>query len=312
MINIHEFSGFPCDGKVRLIKKLNESSGFYVCDGDPIYATTDLNVHTKSKERDTSFLKLILGAKLKPIQLGEVEGPCEAQDFDLVRLINWQEADNETRIVETFLDLCEIHAIQQTDVSFEDFFYSLAELFQPYKEESTLNAYGLYCELAFMDLVAKRTDVPDITKFWQLDGNTSKYDFVFPKGNLEIKSCTKECKVLVKHDQLFNGDDNYLVAITVERNSSGESLISLMNRLIERTNCFTTLRARVELERRVLQINNKDLNRHYHVNQIRCFPVGEINMFKILPDRVSSVTYKLDLADIDYEEPNALISKLVQ
>lgn len=33
------FDGYPCDGRVYLVSTLSAQGGFYVCNGEPIYAT---------------------------------------------------------------------------------------------------------------------------------------------------------------------------------------------------------------------------------------------------------------------------------
>ena len=147
--------------------------------------------------------------------------------------------------------------------------------------------------------------------YWQTDGNTSKYDFAFLKGNAEVKSCTKNHEVMIKHEQVFNDDNNYIVVVALERNPSGETLVSLINKLLDRVNCFTTLHSRLELNKRMLQIHEKDLNKRYRVCSVRCYSSDAINMFRMIPDRVSELTYRLDLTDMQYIEPIQLINRIV-
>lgn len=309
MISIEDFAGYPEDGKVRLVEKISDTAGFYVCDNDPIYATEVKGSGVGRKEAETACLKLLLGAKLRPIndEGEELEDDGERY-FDIIRLINW----TNNRECTAFLELCEMHANEETSLSFEDFFYSLNELFQPNKEQSKLNAYGLYCELALIDQMSEKMQRNiDFTDYWQLDGSSSKYDFTFPEGNIEVKSASRDVEVMIKQDQLFNKDDNYLVTVCVERNPSGETLIDLIERLLHRNSCFTTLRSKLELNRRVLQVNEKDLRKRMKVCFIRSFEAKFINPFNDLPDRVTQLSYRLNLVDVEYESEIELVDKLL-
>lgn len=311
MIGIDDFAGYPDDGKVRLVEKVSDVAGFYVCDSDPIYATPSARNNIGCKETETSFLKLWIGAKLQPIS---PDGAClvdEVRDFDIIRLVNWRSIEERNRFFESFIELCKMHASQEPDLTFEDFFYSLTELFQPNKEQSKLNAYGLFSELAFIDEISSTMPNLDITENWQFDGPNSKYDFVFPLGNVEVKSSTREYEVIIKHDQLFNEDDNSLVAVSIEKNSSGENLIDLVERLAKKNNCFQSLRSRIELHRRMLQIDIRDLKKRFQVASIRCFLGRDINFFEDFSDRVTDLNYRLDLTDMEYLPSSILIAKLI-
>lgn len=309
MISIDGFTGYPDDGRVRLVKKLSDVAGFYVCDNDPIYAIEVQDIGGPRKEAETACLKLLLEAKLRPVDdIGRVTSEDDERRFDIIRLINWR----DPRECTAFIELCEMHAHKESSLSLEDFFYSLNELFQPNKEQSKLNAYGLYCELALIDQLSEKSqDNIDFTDYWQLDGSSSKYDFVFPDGNIEVKSADKDLEVLIKHDQIFNLDKNYLAAVCIERNPSGETLTELIDRLLHRDSCFTTLRSRLELNRRVFQVNEKDLNKRMRVRFIRGFKAKSINPFNVLSDRVSQLSYRLNLADMGYESEIDLVNRIL-
>lgn len=309
MIRANDFEGYPRDGRVRLVERLSDVGGFYVCDGDPIYAAVLDGAGERQQEVETSCLRLLVGAKLRPVnELGETEELGEERGFDIIRLVSWA-SDRE---FSAFIELCRMHASEGASLSFEVFFYSLSELFRPNREQSVLNAYGLYGELAYIDLLSEtRAGLEDPTDYWQLDGPTSKYDFVFPKGNVEIKSSSRELEVTIKHDQLFGSDRNYLVVVGVEKDPSGETLQDLADRLTGRVKCFSTLRSRVELSRRLLQVEERDLKKRMSVCFVEGFKAQSINPFPSFSDRVSRLSYKLNLADLPWLDENELISKLI-
>lgn len=309
MIGISDFKGYPNDGRVRLIKTLGDYAGFYVCDGDPIYARVVDRNNGCGRESETACLRLSLGAKLRPINDCDLnEQNADEALFDLIRLTNW----NSEREFAAYIELCEMHAHSNTLLTFEEFFYSLEEIFHPNREQSKLNACGLYCELAFMEAASLSVsgDI-DPSLFWQRDGSTSKYDFTFPNGNIEVKSSSKDHGVLIKHDQLFNSDKNYLAAVCIERNPGGETLIDLADRLMASECFFQTLESRTELNRRLLQIEPRDLGKRMKIRFIEVFEEAHINPFDVVTDRVTQLTYRLDLSGMQHADLREVVQGML-
>jgi hypothetical protein len=299
MMDINSFEGFPHDGRVRLVQQLTDESGFYICDGNPIYAAFAAD-DGRFAAVETACLKLSLGARLRLVdaydEMNLQSGSAE-EVFDIIRLVSW----TGVRDVTAFVELCEMHANGGSTLSFEDFFYSLSDLFQPNREQSKLNAFGLFAELHLIDIISSRLVSLDVTDYWLPLGTRSKYDFSFPSGNIEVKgSASEEIDLLVKHSQIFNEDNNFLAFVSLERNPSGETLKELSKKLIKRSNCFNTLESRIKLDRRLLEIDESNLDLPLEAVVTRMYEASRINPFKELPDRVTKLQYRLDLSDVDY------------
>lgn len=288
------FSGYPHDGRVYLVSEINATDGFYVCDGEPVYAAKVNGAPRHKAAVETECLQLRLGVKLK---LAGTECCTSAQSFDMIRLISFQ---NEKELT-AFVDLCTMHANRATALSFEEFFYSLNSLFKPLRAQCTLNAMGLYGELALIDASRKLGFGFAVSHGWQLTGRNSKYDFTFSAGNIEVKTASLlKMKVLVKHEQLFNEDSNHLAVVVLEKAPNGETLEQLANRLLECDRCFDDFRSQAELTGQLLRVDEKGLRTPFIVRSIRCYPAESINCLGDVPDRVSELSYRLDLADLKW------------
>lgn len=305
MISSTDFDGYPCDGRVYLVCALNAREGFYVCDGEPIYAAKVGESAQIGSAIETECLQLRLGVRLRVAGDGRL---AEMQRFDMIRLISHQ-SDKE---LTAFIDLCTMHAEGNTTLSFEELFYSINDLFRPLRGQRFVNAMGLYGELALIDAVRKSGIGLDITRNWQLAGEESKYDFVLEAGNIEVKAASaQKLNVHIKHDQLFNEDTNYLVVVLLERAPNGETLAQLAARLTKYENCFTGFRSQIELTKQLLRVDEKGLGTAYLVRGIRCYFAENIDFFKDVPDRVCDLSYQLRLADLSWDSLNVALNKIL-
>lgn len=296
------FDEYPCDGRVYLVHALGSRGGFYVCNGEPIYAAKVGESARIGSAVETECLQLRLGIRLR---IAKSDRFTETQRFDMIRLINFQ---NDKELT-AFIDLCCMHAEGSTTLSFEEFFYSLNDLFRPLRGQHFINAMGLYGELALIDAVRKCETGVDITRYWQLAGEESKYDFALGAGNIEVKSVSpQKLSVYIKHAQLFNGDANHLAVVLLERIPNGETLEQLAARLTKYENCFTDFRSQAELTKQLLRVDEKGLKTAYHVRDIRCYSVSTIDFLKDVPDRICDLSYRLDIADLDWENLDETLS----
>lgn len=305
MMSSTVFDEYPRDGRVYLVRALTPQGGFYVCNGEPIYAAKVGGFARIGSTVETECLQLQLGIRLR---VAENNRFTEAQRFDMIRLINFQ---NDKELT-AFIDLCSMHAEGSTTLSFEEFFYSLNDLFRPLHGQRFINAMGLYGELALIDAARKSETSVDITRYWQLAGEESKYDFSLEAGNIEVKSASaQKLSVHIKHAQLFNEDANHLAVVLLERTPNGETLEQLATRLTNYKNCFTDFRSQAELTKQLLRVDEKGLNTSYLVRGIRCYPSGTIDFLKDVPDRIYDLNYRVDLADLDWENLDETLSKVL-
>lgn len=299
------FNGHPRDGRVYLVHALSARGGFYVCNGEPIYAVKVGGPTQNSSAVETERLQLRLGVRLRVV---EGDHFTEIQQFDMIRLISFQDDKELT----AFMDLCIMHAEGSTALSFEEFFYSLNDLFRPLRGQRFINAMGLYGELALIDAVRKSGISFDFTHYWQLAGEESKYDFALETCNIEVKSASaQKLSVHIKHTQLFNEDTNYLAVVLLERVPNGETLEQLAARLTKYENCFTDFRSQAELTKQLFRVDEKGLKTAYLVRGIRCYPAKSIDFFKGIPDRIYDLSYRLNLADLAWESLNETLNKVL-
>lgn len=306
MMSVINFDEYPHDGRVYLVHILSPQGGFYVCNGEPIYAAKVGESARIGGAVMTECLQLQLGIRLK---VAESAHFTETQRFDMIRLINFQ---NDKELT-AFIDMCSMHAEGSTALSFEEFFYSLNDLFRPLHGQLFTNAMGLYGELALIDAVRKSGADADITRYWQLAGEESKYDFSLEAGNIEVKSApVRKLSVHIKHDQIFNEDANYLVVVLLERTPNGETLEQLADRLTKCENCFADFRSQAELAKQLLRADEKGLKTAYLVRDIRCYPARINNFLKDVPDRIRDLSYRLDLADLEWESLDETLGKVLE
>lgn len=299
------FDGYPSDGRVYLVRMLSAGRGFYVCDEQPIYAAKVGESARCNSAVETECLQLRLGVRLKTI---DSCSRSKTQRFDMIRLIDFRNDQELT----AFVDLCSMHAEGSTTLTFEELFYSLGDLFRPLRSQRFINGMGLYGELAIIDFARMLKPGIDASRYWQLAGEKSKYDFAFCCGNIEVKSASaQKLNVHVKHSQLFNEDTNYLVVVLLERAPNGESLDVLASRLIECGDCFTDFRSQAELTKQLLRVDEKGRNTPYLVRGIRCYFAEDINCFGEVPDRISDLAYRLDLVDLHCEGLAEVIAKVL-
>lgn len=297
------FNGYPRDGRVYLVHALSARGGFYVCNGEPIYAVKVGRPTRNSSAVETERLQLRLGVRLR---VAEGDHFTETQQFDMIRLISFQDDKELT----AFVDLCIMHAEGSTALSFEEFFYSLNDLFRPLRGQRFINAMGLYGELALIDAVRKSGIGLDFTRYWQLAGEESKYDFALEACNIEVKSASaQKLSVHIKHAQFFNEDTNYLAVVLLERVPNGETLEQLAARLAKYENCFTDFRSQAELTKQLFRVDEKGLKTAYLVRGIRCYPAKSIDFFKDIPDRIYDLSYRLNLADLAWDKLNETLNK---
>lgn len=304
-MDVSRIGAYPQDGRVHLIEQLTDNEAFYVCDGEPLYAVKLLGKRGRCDVVETSRLRLMLSAEL--VLVDDLPGKT-AEGFDIIRLISWK---SERELV-AFFELCTMYSSGATSLSFEDFFYALNELFRPPRRQQRLDAIGLYGELAFLERLMSAEDGIDVSAFWQIGGLRSKYDIALAFGNIEIKtSVGSSAEVVIKHEQIFNDDENYLACVSIERNPGGETLRALARRLLESGTCFTTLQSQIELNKRLLRVSDDELDCAYKTIWIRCYRAEAIDLFGDVPDRVSQLSYRLNLSGVDYVEPEVALANLL-
>lgn len=291
---------FPNDGRFYLLEEITKQAGFFVVNGLPVYGVLATGGHGRAAPIRTALLEYDAGIDLLPIREGE---ETSVQTFNLIRMT----AAPDQREIDAFFTLCRDHAKGGSRLSLRDFFFAASKLFRQQSVQGKKNAIGLFGELSVIDFGS--SNGVDLSAGWQIVGTESKYDFTFDQLNIEVKTTTRhEMIPKIKHDQIFNEDNNVLCFCQIEKSPVGITLNELSQKLLDSENCFITLESRLVLTREILAIEDDDLLTPYKMVGINFYQCGSINPFLDIPDRVTSLSYGYDLTGLPVVDPSVVLA----
>ena len=290
---------FPDDDNIYLLESITDSAGFFVNNSQLYYlAEDDSNYSYESIETD--FLKL-----QSHIKIHSVTNSSTYRDgyYNSIVYLNSLEESN----AESFIKFCILHAVNQKELSFKDFFYSLISLFQLPSEQAYKNAIGLYGELKFMQY-SKDTLNKDISNFWHARGSLSQYDFSNGEMGIEVKTTTTDTRdVSIKHNQIFENENCYLAVVDCSIIENGETIEDLIKKM-EADKCgYNSINFSINLEKEKKRVSKRDLKElRFTTKSVKFFDTLKLNPFPVVPDNVNKLKYRLDLSDskplTQYEE----------
>ena len=151
---------------------------------------------------------------------------------------------------------------------------------------------GLYGELKFLEIAKKEYSV-DLSSAWHVSGTFSRMDFSFADYGIEVKTTIMENCVAIKHEQLFNERENYLVTVVCEDYDSGECLKVLERKMIT---MFPSFSFAVKLKKEMQRIKPYEIeNAKFLLKEIHVYKAKKINPFTNIPDSINSLKYEFDL-----------------
>ena len=279
----------PGDGLVYLAAPIDNHSAFFTCNNLILFASFSEEL-SKSEEIETRLLALQTGITISPT--GETAS-YPSRKYDIIRL----KSTTDNRILETFVTLCSAYSDSSNSMLFSDFFFAIADLFRPDRADSKRSAVGLYGELVFIKQSWDHFKV-DAARNWQLSGQSSKLDFVFDDRNIEVKTTTKESDlVFLNHEQLFSSTGTYLYFVKLKKDPGGQSLLDLSEEL-KSSGCLVTLQSQITLEHELMKIEIEDVNTKYSVSKTKLFLADTLNFLERPDERITQLTYYLNLAGI--------------
>lgn len=281
----------PKDGAIYLVKKLSQNTGFFIANGHLIYLVYNFeNITHKSLTTDYLLLNTNIDIRSFKNNQAFVSGKYNVLDF-----LPTEEGYNENNL-ESFVNLCISHTEFMGGKSFVKFFFSLSELFQDPKGQKYKNLIGLYGELTFIEYLCQVTSL-DLSDRWHTGGSYDKYEITLETKNIEIKTtAVADGEVTIKHMQLFNIDQNYLVVICIEESSSGKTLNQLISGMKKNPNHYNNYNFVLNVEREKKRVSPVDADiKKFSVKSIEIFNADDINPFSEIPGCISNLTYKLDL-----------------
>lgn len=291
---------------IYLVEKLSDNSGFFCSSGKLLYIALDI-FNYSAEGIETEYLKL-----QTHIRISSIKNNQSFKD-DFYNIIEFKNELDDAN-AESFLHLCSIHAANEKELNFKDFFYSLITLFQLTPEQAYKNALGLYGELKFMQYINKQNHI-DLSLYWHKNGTYSKYDFSNGKIGLEVKTTSSsDSEVTIKHSQIFGEHECYLVAVICEEFETGETIQELIDELFQSPTAFNNLNFSLNLTKELNKISHKDrYQTRFITGEIMFYSPEIINPFPEIPDTVTSLSYRLDLSEypsFSDEKINSIISSL--
>lgn len=271
-----------CDGKLLYLVINFERIGFKNISTDYVKMSTDIQIDTISG--NTSF----------------PSGKYNVLEFNV--------SGASLEDLAAFVDLCNAHTEYLQCANFLKFFYSIINIFQLSGEQKHKNFIGLFGELSVIKHIYE-TERIDISMNWHNTGSSDKYDFCFEKSNVEVKSTTSsEKEITIKHEQIFNEDNNYLCVVELEVNNSGQTLVELITELRNAAYCNNygfVVNVVKELKR--VSYNEASTVR-LKVKNINFYSADMINPLPCYPDNITKLSYKLNLSEF---ESNSTIADIL-
>lgn len=282
-----------------LVETLSESAGFFSHNGCLLYIVED-TVGYSYEEIETEYLRLETHIYISSVDNAST---YKEGEYNIItykgKLID--------RNLSSFIKLCEVHACNKGEMEFRDFFYSLISMFKMPKEQSYKNAIGLYGELKFMQISVEKFK-HDISNSWHKKGSYTQYDFSNGEIGIEVKSTTvDQMSVLIKHQQIFEEQGCWLVAVICKEYENGETIKELIDRLLNSDGAFKSIGFRINLVKELNRVSTKEVNElRLKVQEIRVFDANEINPFPSIPDVVDKLEYRLDISEMNDISQNEL------
>ena len=286
-----------------LIEPITEKTGFFSQDGKLIFIVKD-EAGLRPEGIDTEYLKL-----QTHIRLSSVKNFQTFEDGYYNLIVFNAETSNDN--IFDFINLCEIYARNEEELSFRDFFYTLISIFQLPSEKMYLNAIGLYGELKFMEYCAKEIDL-DISTYWHRNGELSKYDFSNGDNFIEIKSTSNGSEIAtIKHKQIFEVSDGYLVLVSTYTDDTGETIDELIESMHKEEKYFKNINFNATLTKELKRVSEVDCQTmRFVVNEIKMFNTKDIDPFDNIPVGITELNYKYDLSECIEIEKGEKISLL--
>ena len=273
-----------------LIDTLSENAGFFANDRKLFYVARD-KYDYDYEGIETDYLKLQTHVRINSIK--------NNQTFKdgYYNIIIYKNDLNDLNI-ESFVQLCTIHAKNEDELNFKDFFYSLIALFQLPTSETFKNAIGLYGELKFIEYANKHF-VSDISASWHKTGPFSQYDFSNGKENIEVKTTiSNNLDVTIKHDQIFGEHPCYLAIVECEQYENGETLEELVSSMYSKPDAFNSVSFSINLAKELKRVSKDKVKElRFSVKRVLMFNAEDINPFPSLSEYVSQLNYKFNVSE---------------
>lgn len=293
----------PHDNTLYLLDKLSYGTGLFISNGDIIYLVPNVE-HNTSLSIITEFLHLQTNVFVSAFNLTSASFENGYYNMITLKLV---QPDEAVENIKAFANLCLAHSIYMKGQEFMKFFDSLVSLFQLPREQHYKNLIGLMGELLFIEFIQNTYGV-DLSTYWHSEGSSSRFDFVCPFANFEVKTTSKNSLLFpIKHDQLFSNNTNsYLIAVSISEDNTGRTPDSLISDMLTNPDYCNSLQFSINIEKEKRRISPLELlNKHFVLKKVYAYNTKEINQFKELPDCIEDLSYKINLlpfSDVAFTE----------
>lgn len=287
--------------KLYLLEKISDDFGFFYQNGI-VYFAKKSTPGSVNHSVDTSYLDMNLCVY---ISSEEDNSSFDTGNYDMLAYKDKLEGV----YFDVFYNICLSYANDSGEFEFSDFFSSLVEIFKKTKEGSTKNLIGLIGELMLIKKIYEDYEF-NMASNWHLSGSSSKFDFSFENFNLEVKTTTgSEMKFLLKHDQIFNNQKNYICVISLIETGDDESLDSLVDYFANTIPFRNDVKFQIAIQKEILKITEKkDKKRGFALDSIDIFDCEKMETIHNIPGCISKINYEYNFAELESEDISELFN----
>lgn len=290
-------------GRLYLIERINSDSGIFLFDKHVSFGK--MSSARNNNAISTSLLDYQPNLPIEAVA-NDSSFPTGLYDFLILK------ENKDEDVVNSFIDVVTLYG-KNPSMPFDDFIYSIIELFQLPKKQTELDYIGLYGELIFIkDVWLKHKK--NLAPFWHLSGVYSKYDFSSPNVNIEIKTTpTDSTSFLIKHSQLFNGDNNFVVLVKIfPEETMGQSLEDLVTYFRHTEPFSSDVRFQMALMKELTKKIGKDpYSKHFKLKDAYSFKTDLIPTIENIPICISEVSYRYSF-DVSSSLPIPIVLDLIK
>lgn len=278
--------------KLYLLDKPCDDFGFFYQNGIVYFAqkSDDLSLEDSLS---TAYLDMNLGVY--------ISSDCENYSFETGHydMISFKDKLDGPEF-DVFYNICVSYALDSSDLSFADFFKTLIELFKKSSLGATKNLIGLLGELFFIKKIYEDYEI-NVADSWHLTGGNSKFDFSFENFNIEVKTSTSsDMTFLLKHNQIFNNQANYIAIVSLIDAGEGESLETLIDYFVNNDSFKNNVKFQIAINKELLKISEpKDFKKKYLFESVYVYDCNHMDTIKNIPACISDIQYNYNFSDLD-------------
>ncbi len=291
--------------QLYLIHDFSKESGFLFRNDKLYYAVKHKNADDDSLS--TKYLLLRINIFINTVENSPSFNPGF---YDLLIYIG----DINDTFFDSFVDLCEMYENSEKKDSFINFFYSLVNLFESPKETAFSNLVGMFGELYFIYHMYKNYNLI-IDNNWHVTKNINdKYDFVFNTFNIEVKTTIKEdLRFILKHNQVFNEKNNYVLIVKASVDNSGYSLAEIYDFFRKNPIFANNIDFMIKLQKEKMKVSNKDFfEKKFSLVSLQFYLNKNLDTLVDIPECIDSIEYNYDFIGKTETDINRIVSLISQ